>query len=85
VRKIGGVLLDKFLLLFRHVFHGMNRVGGAGGNASATVDASLGIHIDLSGGFEPGLVLLGMNAIGGANLNAEGILDAGISNYIRHD
>src|SRR5579872_3543230 len=44
----GGVLLDEFFLFFRHVVEGVNRIGGAGRNASATVDAALGIYIHLS-------------------------------------
>ena len=63
----------------------MDRVGGASGNACATINAALGIDIHLGRGLEGGLVLLGMNAIGRANLNTEGVFDAGISNYVGHD
>jgi hypothetical protein len=81
----GSVLLDKVLLLFGYVLNGVNRVGGASGNAGAAVDAALRIDIHLSRGFELRFVLLGMDAIGGADLDAERIFNAGISNYIGHD
>jgi hypothetical protein len=80
-----GVLLDKFLLLFGHVFNGVNRVRGASGNAGAAVDAALRIDIHLSRGFELRFILLGMDAICGADLDAERVFNAGISNYIGHD
>jgi hypothetical protein len=63
----------------------MDRVGGASGNACATINATLGIDIHLGRGFEAGLVLLGMDAIGRANLDAEGVFNARISNYVGHD
>jgi len=79
-----GVLLGEFLLVLGHIFEGVNRIGGAGRDAGATVDAAFGIDVHLSGGFELGLVLFRVNAVGGANLDAEGVLDAGISDYISH-
>lgn len=81
----GGVLLDELFLLLGHIFEGVNRVGGAGRNTGAAVDAAFGIHIHLSGRLVAGLVLLGVDAIGGANLNAEGVLNAVISNDVGHD
>lgn len=81
----GGVFLDEILLLFGNIFERMNRVGGAGWDTSAAVNAAFGIYIHLSGGFEAGLVGLGVNAIGGADLDTERIFDAGISDYISHD
>jgi hypothetical protein len=63
----------------------VDRIGRARRNASAAVNAALGIDIHLGRSFEAGLVLLGMNAIGGADLDTEGIFNAGISNYISHD
>jgi len=80
-----SVLLNEFFLVFRYIFERMNRVRGAGRNASTAIDAAVGINVHLGGRFEPRLVLLGMNAIGWADLNTEGILNARISNYIRHD
>src|SRR6202007_326962 len=79
------VFLDKFLLLFRHIFERMNRIGGAGGNACAAVDAAFGIDIHLGRGLEGRLVLLGGDAVGRANLNTEGVFNARVSNYISHD
>src|SRR6476646_5980273 len=79
------VLLDEVLLLLGHILQRMDRIRGACRNAGAAVDASLGIDIHLSCGFEAGLVRFGVNAIGRANLNTEGVFDAGISNYISHD
>jgi hypothetical protein len=81
----GSVVLDEILLILGHIFQSVNRIGSAGRNASAAVDAALGIDVPLGCGFESRLVLLGMDAIGGADLDAEGVLDAGISNYIGHD
>jgi hypothetical protein len=85
VLVIGRVFLDEVLFVLGDIVDGVNRIGGAGGNAGATVDAALGIDVHLSRSFELGLVLLGVNAIYGAGLDAEGILDAGISDYIGHD
>jgi hypothetical protein len=82
---IGSVFLDEFLLVFRDIFQCMDRVGGASGNACATINATLGIDIHLGRGLEAGLVLLGMDAIGRANLNTEGVFNARISNYVGHD
>jgi hypothetical protein len=79
------IFFDEILLVLGHVFEGVNRIGCAGRNTGATVDAALGVHKHLSCRFEPGLILLGMNAVGGADLYAEGILDTGISDYIGHD
>jgi hypothetical protein len=79
------ILLDELLLVFREIFEGVDRVGGARGNACAAVDASLGIYIHLTCGFEAGLIRLGMDAIRRANLNAQRVFDAGISDYIGHD
>jgi hypothetical protein len=79
------ILLDELLFIFGQIVEGMDRIGPAGGDASAAVDASLGIDVHLSSGFKLGLVLLRVDAIGGADLDAKGILDAGISNYISHD
>src|SRR4051794_14320613 len=64
------VLFDELLLIFRNIFERVDRVGSASRNACATVDASLGIYIHLTRGFEAGLIRLGMDAIGRANLNA---------------
>ena len=80
-----GVFLDELLLLFRHIFERVNRVGGASGNACAAVNAAFGIDIHLGRGLEGGLVLLGMDAIGRANFNTEGVFNARIGNYIGHD
>src|SRR3954451_13032861 len=79
------VLFDELLLIFRNIFERVDRVGSASRNACATVDASLGIYIHLTRGFEAGLIRLGMDAIGRANLNAEGVFNAGISYYVGHD
>jgi hypothetical protein len=81
----GSVFLDEILLLFWDIFQRMDRVGGAGGNACATINAAFGIDIHLGRGLEAGLVLLGMNAIGRANLNTEGVFNARISDYVGHD
>jgi hypothetical protein len=81
----GGVLLDEFLLIFRHVFQRVNRVRSASRNASAAVDAALRVDIHLRGSFEPGFVLLGVNAVGGADFDAKRVFDASISDYISHD
>src|SRR5215471_441088 len=80
-----GVLLDELFLVLGHIFERMNRVGGAGRNACAAINAALGINVHLRSGFETRLVLLGMNAIGWADLNTKGIFNAGISNYVGHD
>jgi len=85
VLVVGCVLLDEFLLVLGHIVKGVDRIGGAGGNASATVNAALRVHIHLSRRLEAGLVLLGMDAIGRADLDAEGVLDARVSNHISHD
>src|SRR5271169_5389457 len=85
MRIEGRGLRDEILLIVRHVFEGVNRIGGASRNAGTAVDAALGIHIHLSRGFEAGLVLLGVDAVGGAELDTERVLDAGISDYIGHD
>ncbi len=82
---IRGVLLNELFLLLRDVFKRMNRVRGAGGDASATVDAAFRIYIHLGGSFEARLVRLGVNAVSGANLDAKRIFDAVVSNYIGHD
>jgi hypothetical protein len=84
VLEVSRIFLDEFLLFFRHIFEGMNRIGPAGGNAGAAVEASLGIHIHLSGGFEPRLVLLRMDTVGGAHLDAKRVFDAVVSNYLGH-
>jgi hypothetical protein len=81
----GGVFLNELLLIFWQIFQSVDRIGGASGNASATVDAPVRIYIHLSRRFEAGLVRLGMDAIGRANLNTEGVFDASVSNYIGHD
>jgi hypothetical protein len=81
----GRVLLDELFLVFGHILERVNRLGGAGWDAGSAVDATFGIHIHLSGGFETGLVLLGMNTVGWADLDTEGVFDTGISNYISHD
>lgn len=79
------VFFDELLLILRNIFERVDRVGSARRNACPTVDASLGIYIHLTRGFEAGLIGLGMDAIGRANLNAEGVFDAGISYYVGHD
>jgi hypothetical protein len=79
------ILLDEVLLFLGHILQRMDRIRGACRNASAAVDASLGIDIHLSCRLEAGLVRLWVDTIGRANLNAEGVFDAGISNYIGHD
>jgi hypothetical protein len=81
----GRILLDEIFLFLRYIVKGVNRVGGAGRNAGATVNAAFGIDIHLSGGFELRLVLFRVNAVGGANFNAEGVLNTGIGDYIGHD
>jgi hypothetical protein len=81
----GRVLVDEVLLVLRHIVKGMNRIGGAYGNAGAAIDAAFGIHIHLGSGFETGLILLGMDAVGRAYIDTEGILNARIGNYISHD
>src|SRR6266567_1403916 len=70
----GRILLDEVLFVVGHIVESVNRIGCADGNTGATVDASLGIDVHLSRGFEPGLVLLGMDAVGGADFDAEGVL-----------
>src|SRR3954453_16556675 len=79
------VLLDRFFLIFGNVLKIVNRGRGAGGHTGATVDAAVGIHIHLSGGFALGLVCLRVDAVGRTDLDTERVLDAGISNYIGHD
>jgi hypothetical protein len=80
-----SVFLDEVPLIFWHIVQRVDCVGGTGWDASAAIDAALGINVHLGGSLEGGLVLLGMDAIRWANLNTEGIFDAGISNYISHD
>ena len=80
-----SVLLDEFFPVFWHLVDSMNRVGLADWNASAAIDAAVGVHIHLGSFCELGLVLLRMNTISCADVSAERILDASIGNYIGHD
>ena len=82
---VGRVLLDEVLLILRHIVEGMDRIGGAGGNTSATINTALRVHIHLSRRFKAGLVLLGVYAIGGTDLDAERILDASVTKHAGHD
>src|SRR4051812_12013282 len=84
MREEGRVFLDEFLLVFRDILQGVNRVGSASRNTGAAVNATLGIDKHLSRSFKAGFVLLRVDAVGWANVDAKRIFDARISNYISH-
>ena len=81
----GRVLSNEILFVFRQVFKSVDRVGGAGGHACATIDTAFRVDVHLGRRLESWLIRLGMNAIRWANLNTERIFDTGIGNYISHD
>jgi hypothetical protein len=62
----------------------MNGVGRADRNASAAIDAIVGIDIELRGVGETTLVLFGMNAVHRASLNAQLVFGAAVRNYVCH-
>jgi hypothetical protein len=64
---------------------GVNGVGGADRHAGSAIDAAVGLHIELSGGFELGLIFFRMNAVRGADVYAKEVLDAGVGDHIGHD
>ena len=82
---VGGVLLDELLLVGRNLVHDENRIGRAHRNAGATINAALGIDVELGGSLKGLLILLGVNAIGWASFDAKLIFGTGVSDYVCHD
>ena len=77
--EVGGVRLDECFLVFGHILEGMNRIGTAGRNTRATVDAAFWVDVHLSRGFETGLVLLGwMQSVGQTSTHRESLMQESV-------
>ena len=72
-----GVFLGKFV---QH----KDRIGGAHRDASTTIDAIVGLDVQLRRFGETGLILLGVDAVHRAGLHAQLVLRTGIGNYVCH-
>jgi hypothetical protein len=71
-----SVLLRKRCHILRHVCLGINRVGGANGDAGTAIDAVYRIDIKLLDFRELGFIIAGMNAVYRTNLDTFFILCA---------
>ena len=80
-----SVFGNKFLLIGRNLVNDKDRIRRANWHASAAIDATVGIYIELWRRFESAFVLLGVNAVGRTSFDAEFIFGAGISNNVCHD
>jgi hypothetical protein len=80
-----GVALDEPLLLLAQIVHRMDRVGSGDWHARPTIDATVGINIELRRRLERCFIFLGMDAICGASIDTNHILNAGSGNYEGHD
>jgi len=82
---IGGVLVDEPSLVRWDLFVGKDRVSRAHRNASAAVDAAVGVNIQLGRSLELLFVFLGVDAVGRASFHAEFVFGTGISDGVSHD
>jgi hypothetical protein len=79
------ILRNEFLLVFGDFIRDENRISGADRDASATVDAAVGIYVKLSRGLEAIFIFLGMNAVCWTGLDAEFVFGTGVGNDVCHD
>ena len=63
----------------------MDRVRGASGDASATVDTAFRINVHLGRILKGRLVCLWVDAISGTHFDTKGVCDAGIGNDVSLD
>lgn len=84
--EVVGVDLRVLGPLFGEILESENGGYGANGDASAAVDALIGIDVKLLRGLELGLVFSRVNAIHGANVDARAVFcsDARLGNYVSH-
>jgi hypothetical protein len=79
------VLRDEFSLVCGQFIFGEDGVLFANIRAVATVDAIVGVDIDLGNGSCGSVTICGRNGSGGTIRYASEVLDAGICNYISHN
>ena len=80
-----GVLCCELFLVPGQIINRMDRVRCTGRNTGSAIDAAIGLHIELGGGFKLRFIRLRMNAVCWAHVHTKQVFNAGVHNHVGHD